>query len=167
MGMFSTDIKSMSELFQHQLQDTYYAEHRIIAALPKMVEKATASQLKSGLTAHLAETRTHVTRIEQVFANHKWEPKQTTCPAIKGIINEADDVVGDIDNKGVLDAAIIAAAQTVEHYEIARYRTMVTWAKQAGWTQCAVLLQQNLDEEIAADRKLEGLAQSAALPVTA
>ncbi|AZO77916.1 MULTISPECIES: ferritin-like domain-containing protein [unclassified Bosea (in: a-proteobacteria)] len=160
MGLFSKDIKTMDDLFVHQLQDVYYAEKQIIKALPKMIEKATDAQLRSGLQTHLGETEGHIRRLEQVFQQHGVEAKGVDCPAIDGIIEEADEVTGEVEDKQVLDAAIIAAAQAVEHYEITRYGTLTAWAKQLGREDCAALLQQNLDEEHAADSKLTKLAES-------
>ncbi|MFC5391595.1 ferritin-like domain-containing protein [Bosea vestrisii] len=160
MGLFSKDIKTMDDLFVHQLQDIYYAEKQIRKALPTMIEKATDTQLRSGLQAHLGETEGHIRRLEQVFQQHGVEPKGTDCPAIDGILEEADEVTGEVEDKKVLDAAIIAAAQAVEHYEITRYGTLTAWAKQLGREDCAALLQQNLDEEHAADSKLTKLAES-------
>lgn len=159
MGLFSKDIKSMNDLFVHQLKDIYYAEKRILSALPKMIDKATAPQLKQGFESHLAETKNHVTRVEQVFKLYGVEADAVTCPAIDGIIKEADEVASDVADKKVLDAALIAAAQAVEHYEMTRYGTLISWAKQLGRTDCASLLQQNLEEEKAADRKLTDLAE--------
>ena len=160
MGLFSKDIKSMDDLFVHQLQDIYYAEKQITKALPKMIELATDTQLRNGLQAHLGETEGHIRRLEQVFRQHGAEAKGTDCPAIDGIIEEADEITGEVEDKKVLDAAIIAAAQAVEHYEITRYGTLTAWAKQLGREDCAALLQQNLDEEHAADSKLTKLAES-------
>ena len=160
MGLFSKDIKSMDDLFVHQLQDIYYAEKQITKALPKMIELATDTQLRNGLQAHLSETEGHIRRLEQVFRQHGAEAKGTDCPAIDGIIEEADEITGEVEDKKVLDAAIIAAAQAVEHYEITRYGTLTAWAKQLGREDCAALLQQNLDEEHAADSKLTKLAES-------
>ncbi|SFC89105.1 Ferritin-like metal-binding protein YciE [Bosea sp. CRIB-10] len=160
MGLFSKDIKTMDDLFVHQLQDIYYAEKQIRKALPTMIEKATDTQLRNGLQAHLGETEGHIRRLEQVFQQHGVEAKGTDCPAIDGILEEADDVTGEVEDKQVLDAAIIAAAQAVEHYEITRYGTLTAWAKQLGREDCAALLQQNLDEEHAADSKLTKLAEA-------
>ncbi len=160
MGLFSKDIKTMDDLFVHQLQDVYYAEKQIHKALPKMIEKATDTQLKQGLEAHRGETEGHIRRLEQVFKQHGVEAKGVDCPAIDGILKEADEMTGEVADKQVLDAAIIAAAQAVEHYEITRYGTLTAWAKQLGREDCAVLLQQNLDEEHAADGKLTKLAES-------
>ena len=161
MGIFSKDIKTLDDLFVHQLQDIYYAEKQILKALPKMIEKATAPELKKGLTDHLAETEGHVERVEQVFEMHGAKAKAVDCPAIDGILKEADEVAGDVADTQVLDAAIIASGQAVEHYEMARYGTLVAWARQLGRDDCAAVLQQNLDEEKAADQKLTKLAEGA------
>ena len=160
MGFFSADIKNINDLFVHMLRDIYYAENQIVKALPNMIEKASDPQLKQGFQTHLAETRNHVKRLEQVFQQHDEEPSGIDCPAIDGIIEEADDIAGDVADKSVLDAALIAAAQAVEHYEITRYGSLIAWAKQLGREDCASLLQQNLDEEKATDKKLTGLAES-------
>jgi ferritin-like metal-binding protein YciE len=160
MGLFSKDIKTMDDLFVHQLQDVYYAEKQITKALPKMIDKATDAQLRSGLQAHLGETEGHIRRLEQVFKLHGAEAKGIDCPAIDGIIEEAEEITGEVEDKQVLDAAIISAAQAVEHYEITRYGTLTSWAKQLGREDCAALLQQNLDEEHKADGKLTKLAEA-------
>jgi ferritin-like metal-binding protein YciE len=159
MGLFSKDIKTMNDLFVHQLQDMYYAEKQIVKALPDMIEKATEPQLKQGFKTHLGETENHVARLEQVFRMHGAEIKGVNCPAIDGIIEEADDVAGEVENKQVLDAALIAAAQAVEHYEIARYGTLIAWAKQLGREDCASVLQKTLEEERATDKKLTTMAE--------
>jgi ferritin-like metal-binding protein YciE len=159
MGFFTRDIKSMNDLFVHTLRDIYYAEKQIEKALPEMIEKASDPSLKQAFKAHLGETNNHVKRVEQVFKMHGVEAKGVDCPAIDGIIEEADDVAGEVDDKHVLDAALIAAAQAVEHYEMTRYGTLVAWAKELGRSDCASVLQQNLDEEKAADQKLSKLAE--------
>ena len=161
MGLFTKDIASLDDLFVHQLQDIYYAENQITKALPTMIEKATSTQLKQGFEKHLSETQNHIKRLEQVFQMHGHSPKGVDCPAIDGIIEEADEVAGDVADKEVLDAALIASAQAVEHYEITRYGTMIAWAKQLGRQDCASVLEQNLNEEKATDRKLTALAESA------
>jgi len=160
MGLFSKDIRTMEDLFTHQLKDIYYAEKRIISALPKMIEKASSTELKQGFEQHLGETKTQLQRLEQVFRIHGTEIKTVSCPAIDGIIDEAEDVAGDVADKRVLDAALIAAAQAVEHYEITRYGSLIAWARQLGHTDCAELLQETLDEEKATDKKLTSLAES-------
>jgi ferritin-like metal-binding protein YciE len=160
MGFFSKDIKNMDDLFVHTLRDIYYAEKQIVQALPEMIEKSNDPQLKQGFQSHLRETENHVKRLERVFQLHGKEAKGVDCPAIDGIIDEANEVAGEAANKAVLDAALIAAAQAVEHYEITRYGSLIAWAKQLGRNDCAVLLHQNLDEEKAADKKLTALAES-------
>ncbi len=142
MGFFSKDIKTMDELFVHTLRDIYYAEKQIVQALPEMIDKASDPQLKQGFQTHLGETKQHVTRLEQVFRLHGNEPRMVDCPAIDGIIDEAEDVAGEVEDKSVLDAALIA------------------WAKELGRNDCAALLQQNLDEEKATDKKLTAMAES-------
>ncbi|BAT58572.1 hypothetical protein GJW-30_1_01098 [Variibacter gotjawalensis] len=160
MGWFTSDIKTMDDLFVHTLQDIYYAENQILKALPDMIDKATDAKLKQGFQTHLEETKGQIKRLEQVFDMHGAEKKGVTCPAIDGILEEANDVAGEVDDKRVLDAALIAAAQAVEHYEITRYGTLVAWAKVLGRSDCASVLQQTLDEETATDRKLSALAET-------
>jgi ferritin-like metal-binding protein YciE len=160
MGFFSKDIKTMDDLFVHTLRDIYYAEKQILKALPDMIEKATDPQLKQGFQSHLAETEGHVERVEEVFKMHGVAAKAVNCPAIDGILEEANEVAGEVEDKRVLDAALIAAAQAVEHYEITRYGTLVAWAKQLGRNDCASVLQKTLDEEKATDKKLTSLAES-------
>ena len=160
MGLFSKDIKTMDDLFVHTLRDIYYAEKQILKALPDMIEKATDAKLKQAFQGHLGETKNQVTRLEQVFKLHGVEAKGVDCPAIDGIIEEAEEIAGEVDDKAVLNAALAAAAQAVEHYEITRYGTLIAWAKQLGRNDCARLLQQNLDEEKAADKKLTEIAEA-------
>jgi ferritin-like metal-binding protein YciE len=160
MGLFTKDIKTMNDLFVHQLQDIYYAENQLVRALPNMANKASDPQLKQGFLTHLEETRQHVKRLEQVFKMHGAEIKAVDCPAIDGIIEEADDTASEVEDKAVLDAALINAAQAAEHYEITRYGSLIAWAKQLGRNDCASILQKTLDEEKAADKKLTTLAES-------
>ncbi|HEX3217537.1 MAG TPA: ferritin-like domain-containing protein [Aestuariivirgaceae bacterium] len=160
MGLFTKDIRTLDDLFVHTLQDIYYAENQITKALPTMISKATDRQLKQGFETHLTETKGHVKRLEQVFQMHGKSPKAVDCPAIDGIIKEANEVAGDIGDKEVLDAALLASAQAVEHYEITRYGTLIAWAKQLGRPDCARVLQQNLEEEKATDKKLTAIAES-------
>lgn len=160
MGLFSKDIATFEDLFLHQLQDVYYAEHQITKALPKMVEKATAPELKAGFETHLRETEGQIERLERVFQMIGETPKAVTCPAIDGIIKEANEVASEIADKSVLDAALVASAQAVEHYEITRYGTLITWAVQLGRDECATLLQATLDEEYATDDKLTAMAKA-------
>ena len=160
MGFFSKDIKTMDDLFVQTLRDIYYAEGQILQALPDMIEKAHDAQLKQGFETHLGETKNHVKRLEKVFQMHGTEPLGVDCPAIDGIIEEADDVAGDVEDSAVLDAALIAAAQAVEHYEITRYGSLIAWAQLLGRNDCASVLQQTLDEEKATDKKLTAMAES-------
>lgn len=160
MGLFTKDIKTMNDLFVHQLQDVYYAEQQLVKALPKMAEKATAPQLKAGFLDHLNETKTHVTRLEQAFKMIGVEVKAINCPAIDGIIKEANETAGEVDDKTVLDAALINAGQAAEHYEITRYGSLIAWANQLGRKDCAALFAKTLEEEKAADLKLTRLAES-------
>src|SRR5215510_7514360 len=111
MGFFSKDIKTTDDLFVHTLRVIYYTEKQIVQALPEMVNKSSDPQLKQGFRAHLGETKNHVTRLEQVFKLHGQQPTLVDCPAIDGIIDEAEEVAGEVEDKSVLDAALIAAAQ--------------------------------------------------------
>jgi ferritin-like metal-binding protein YciE len=160
MGLFSKDIKTMNDLFVHTLRDIYYAENQIVKALPQVIEKTTDPQLKQAFQSHLGETKNHVKRVEQVFQMHGAKAEGVDCPAIDGIIEEAEDIASEVDDKEVLNAALAAAAQAVEHYEIARYGTLIAWAKQLGRNDCASVLQKNLDEEKAADKKLTDIAET-------
>ena len=159
MGLFTKDIKTLNDLFVHQLKDVYYAEKRIEKSLPSMIKKATSPDLRQGFEMHLEQTHTHVTRVEEVFRMHGVEIEAVTCPAIDGIIKEADEVAGEVADKEVLDAALIAAAQAVEHYEMTRYGTLIAWARRLGRDDCASVLEKNLQDEKAADRKLTDLAE--------
>src|SRR6187401_2425188 len=123
MGWFSPDMQTMKDLFLHSMQDIYYAEHQIEKALPQMVEKASDTELKKGFRTHLKQTKGQIKRLDQVFKKLKVTPQGTKCPAIDGIIDEANEIAGEIDDKMVLNAALIAAAQAVEHYEITRWHT--------------------------------------------
>ena len=159
MGWFTADVHTMDDLFLHTLQDIYYAENKIEKSLPDMIDKASDGELKKGFQTHLKQTRGHIKRLDQAFKKLKHDPKGTKCPAIDGILDEANEIAGDVDDKMVLDAALIGAAQAVEHYEITRYGTLVTWAKTLGRNDVAKLLAANLKEEKATDIKLSGLAK--------
>ncbi len=160
MGLFSSDIKNMDDLFVHTLRDIYYAEKQIVKSLPEMIDKASNQQLKQGFQTHLRETENHVKRLDQVFELIGKQAQGVDCPAIDGIIEEAEDVAGEVQDKTVLDAALIAAAQAVEHYEMTRYGTLIAWAKQMGRNDAATLLGQTLEEEKATDKKLTQMAES-------
>jgi ferritin-like metal-binding protein YciE len=159
MGFFSKDIKNMDDLFVHTLRDIYYAEKQIVGALPDMIEKSQDPQLKQGFQTHLQESKNHVQRLEKVFQMHGKQPQGVDCPAIDGILDEANDVAGEVEDKAVLDAALIAAAQAVEHYEMTRYGTLCAWAKQLGRQDCATVLHEIFAQEKATDEKLSKIAE--------
>jgi ferritin-like metal-binding protein YciE len=159
MGLFTKDVQSMEDLFLHTLRDIYYAENQIVKSLPTMIDKSTNRELAKGLREHLRETEGQVARLNKVFEKLGEEPKGTDCPAIDGLIKEADEIAGEVDDKKVLDAAIIGSAQAIEHYEISRYGTLIAWANTLGHDNVTSLLNANLREEKAADRKLNVLAE--------
>jgi ferritin-like metal-binding protein YciE len=159
MGLFSTPIRTLDDLFVHTLQDIYYVERQIVKNLPTMIGATSDSGLREALRAHLLETEGHVARVEQVFEMHGRNPDATRCPAIDGIVSEAEEIMSDCEDREVCDAAILSAAQAVEHYEITRYGTLVAFARQLGREDCASVLAQNLEEEKAADAKLTGIAE--------
>ena len=158
MGLFWKDIKTMDDLLLHGLKDIYYAENQIIKSLPKLIEKASNRDLGKGLSQHLEETKNQVARLDQVFKKLGQPAKGIRCPAIDGLIAEADDIAGEVADKQVLDAAIVGTAQAVEHYEIARYGTLIAWADELGRDDVVRLLTTNLNEEKAADKKLSTVA---------
>lgn len=162
MGLFTKGIETLHDVFLHTLQDIYYAEHQITKALTKMIDKATDPQLKAGFEQHLRETEDQIAKLEQAFESLNEKPKAVTCPAIDGIIKEANEIAGEVADKAVLDAALIAAAQAVEHYEISRYGTLVAWGRQMGHARAIELFQQILDQERATDKKLTELAETSA-----
>jgi len=154
-----TKMKSLEDLFINLLKDMYYAEKQILKALPKMAKQADSSELRRAFEHHLKETEGQVERLEQVFALCDLKPSGKTCPAIKGIIEEGEEDMKDAKDPDVLDAGMIADAQAVEHYEIARYGTMIAWARQLGMNDAASLLEQTLEQEYNADRLLTELAE--------
>src|SRR6188472_1240480 len=158
VGLFSKDIKTMDDLLLHGLQDIYYAEQQITKALPKMIDQATSRDLVQGLKLHLEETNKQIERLDQVFKKLGQKPSGTDCPAIDGLIKESDETSGEIDDKSVLDGAIVASAQAVEHYEIARYGTLIAWAEELGHDDIVRFLTTNLNEEKAANTKLNTVA---------
>jgi ferritin-like metal-binding protein YciE len=158
VGLFSKDVKTMDDLLLHGLQDMYYAEQQIVDALPNMIDQATNRDLAQGLRSHLEETKKQIERLEQVFNKLGKQPSGTDCPAIDGLIKEADATSGEIEDESVLDAAIIASAQAVEHYEIARYGTLIAWAEELGHHDIVRFLNTNLNEEKAANTKLNTVA---------
>lgn len=160
MGLFSKDIQTLDDLYAHTLRDIYYAEKKIVQALSDMIDKASDDELRDGFSEHLEQTKNHVRRLEKVFDLHGLKAKSIDCPAIDGITEEADDVAGDVDDPQVLDAALIAAAQAVEHYEISRYGSLIAWAKLLGNDEEAAILAETLAEEKETDEKLSSLAES-------
>jgi ferritin-like metal-binding protein YciE len=160
MGLFLKPIKTLDDLFVHTLQDIYYAENQIVKHLPTMIEKSSNPDLSSAFTHHLQETEGHVRRLEQVFEMLGQPAKSVDCAAMDGILSEAKEVMSDCADTDVRDAAILSAAQAVEHYEMTRYGTLVAFARQLGRADCANILQQTLEEEKAADKKLTGIAES-------
>ncbi len=160
MGLFSKEIKTKDDLFVHTLRDIYYAENQITKALPKMISKASNPQLKQAFESHLSETEGQIRRLEEVFRLHGVQPKGVTCEAIDGIVKEAESVISETGDAEVLDAAMLAAAQAVEHYEISRYGTLATWADELGHPDCARLLRETLEEEKATDSKLTRIAET-------
>jgi len=159
MGWFSDDIETMEHLFVHSLQDIYYAERQIEKSLPDMIEKASDAELKRSFQMHLRQTKGQIKRLEEAFKAMERTPQGTSCPAIDGILEEAREIAGDVGDKVVLNAALIAAAQAVEHYEITRYGTLTSWAKALGHPDVAKLLYANLKEEKATDKKLNDIAK--------
>lgn len=152
-------VKSLDDLFVHTLKDILYAEKTILKALPKMEKKASSDELKALFAEHRQETEKQVERLNKVFEQLGRKPSAEKCDAILGITEEAEDLMGEIEDAEALDAGMIAAAQAVEHYEIARYGTLCAWAKELGHTEAASLLEQTLGEEKAADEKLSGIAE--------
>ena len=151
-------MKTLNDLFEDMLQDVYFAEKTLTKALPKMAKKATSENFKTAITEHLAQTEEHVIRLESVFEMIGMKPKAKECPAILGLVKEAEDIMAEAEDDAVRDAGMVACAQAVEHYEIARYSSLSAWAEQLGMDDAAELLSTTLDEEIAADSGLTELA---------
>ena len=150
---------SLQELYIEQLQDLYDAEHQIIKALPKMIAEATSTDLKDALTEHLEVTKTQASRLEQIFESSGEKAKAEKCKGMQGVIQEGSDLIREIEDENVRDAAIIASAQRVEHYEMAGYGTARNYASLLEDDNAAQLLQETLDEEKEADAKLTALAE--------
>jgi ferritin-like metal-binding protein YciE len=166
-------MKSLDDLFLHFLQDVYYAERQVLKTLPKMAKSAHEPALKDALLAHREETVHQIERLEQVFEHLGKRAKGMPCEAIKGLVEETDDVIANSDVGSVRDAGLAACGQAVEHYEIARYSALIAWAQVGGHTEVVSLLQQTLQEEKKADKLLHELAvkhinrSAAALPKAA
>lgn len=152
-------IENLSDLFVHTVKDVYFAERQILKALPNMVKAADSKELAKAFESHLEETKEQVVRLEKVFKLLGKKPEGEKCPAIEGILKEADELMGEIKDPDTKDAAMIAAAQAVEHYEITRYGTLVSWAELLDLPEAAKLLSATLKEEHAADSKLTKLAE--------
>ena len=153
-------IESMEDLFLEQIEDLYDAERRLVKALPKMAEASTSQTLRQAFQSHLMETEGHVSRLEKIFGILGQDPKSQTCDAMKGLVSEGEDMVSDIDASSLRDAGLIAAANRVEHYEIAAYGSARTFAETLGLREAATVLEQTLQEEKRADQKLTQLAES-------
>jgi ferritin-like metal-binding protein YciE len=152
-------LSTLQDLLIEELQDTYDAEHQILEALPKMAEAATNKKLATAFRQHLKQTETHVTRLEKVFGILGEDPKRKKCKAMAGLTAEGAEIIKEDADGDVRDAALIAAAQKVEHYEIAGYGTLRTWAQLLGHEDAVKLLQTTLDEEGDTDKKLTALAE--------
>lgn len=150
-------MKTLAELFEHTLQDVYYAENALTKALPKVSKAAKSAELKKAVDDHLAETKGQITKLKQVFKSIDKEAKGVKCDAIEGLIKETDGLMEEASGTA-LDAGLLAAAQAVEHYEIARYGSLREWAKVLGHEEAHTLLTEILDQEKAANNKLTNLA---------
>jgi ferritin-like metal-binding protein YciE len=153
-------VKTLENLFHDTLKDIYFAEKKILVALPKMAKAAQSEELRAAFEKHHAETEGQVERLEKVFAEIDAKPQGKTCDAIVGIIDEGNEIAKDYKGSPALDAGLLAAAQAVEHYEITRYGTLMAWAKQLGRSDCAAVLAKNLKEEEATDKKLSQLGET-------
>jgi len=152
--------KQLDELFHDTLKDIYYAEKKILSALPKMAKAAQNEDLRAAFEKHKTETDGQIDRLEQVFELIEEKPQGKKCAAIEGILEEGQEIIKEYKGSPALDAGLVSAAQAVEHYEIARYGTLRTWAEELGLNQAMKLLQQTLDQEEATDRALTELAES-------
>lgn len=160
MGLFHESLNTFDDLFSHQLKDVYDAENQLLDALPKMANAAQCPHLKEAFMSHLGETKVHAQRLETVFRAIGKSPERQTCPAMKGLIKEGSETINATGDPEVKDAALIASAQRVEHYEMAAYGTLRNLARTIGLENVALILQQTLDEEGAADKKLTAIADS-------
>ncbi len=152
-------MNSLEELFMHELQDIYDAEQQITQALPNMAQATSSQELRQAFELHLGETQQQIQRLEQVFNQMGMQPQGRTCQAMKGLITECQDLMQEKADPAVMDAGLIASAQKVEHYEIAAYGTLRTWASRLGQNEVVTLLQQTLDEEGKTDKELTRLAE--------
>ena len=153
-------LQSLDDLFLHDLKDLYNAENQILKALPRMAKKASSPELRRAFEQHAKQTETQIKRLERVFASMDEKAKGKTCKGMQGLLEEGKEMLSEDIEDDVLDAALIASAQKVEHYEIAAYGTARTYAEMLGNAEAARLLQQTLDEEAETDKKLTKLAES-------
>jgi ferritin-like metal-binding protein YciE len=153
-------LKTLADLFHDELRDVLSAEKQLVQALPKMAKKASSEELAAAFTKHLEETKVQVERVEKAFEDTGKSARAKTCEAMKGLIEEASSMMEEDADPDVMDAALIACAQKVEHYEIATYGTLCTWAKLLGYSNALSLLKQNIDEEEKTDRALTQLSQN-------
>lgn len=153
--------KTLNDLFHDTLRDIYYAERKILKALPKMARNAQSEQLKNAFLKHRDETEGQVERLQQVFEIIGKNARGKTCAAIEGIVEEAEEIMDEFKGTPALDAGLLAAAQAVEHYEISRYGTLATWARELGLKDAVTLLEQTLAEESKTDESLTKLAETA------
>lgn len=160
MDIFGSKLKTLHDLFVHELKDIYDAEHQIIDALPKMKEAASDPELKKAFDKHLEVTKTQVARLEEIFDMLDLDPERHKCDGMVGIIKEGDSIAKMEGNADVRDAALIAAAQKVEHYEVATYGTLRAWSLDMGHNDIADILQTTLNEERSTDKELSVLAES-------
>jgi ferritin-like metal-binding protein YciE len=154
------NLTSVEKLFVHELKDLYSAENQLLAALPKMANAASTQELKDGFEQHQKETEEHISRLEQIFQDLNYSPTGEKCDGMEGLIEEGEEIIEMEGDPAVKDAALIAAAQRVEHYEIAGYGTVRNLAQHLGNQNAEQLLQKTLDEEGATDKKLTNLAES-------
>jgi ferritin-like metal-binding protein YciE len=152
-------VKTMQDLFIHGLKDIYYAEKKLVQNLPKMAKKAQSPELSDAIEQHFAETENQVARLEQVFELCDMPPKGKKCHGIEGLLEEAKEIMSEAEDREVRDAGMLAAAQSVEHYEISRYGTLIAWAEELGMRDAARLLKETLQEEKNADKLLSQLAE--------
>jgi ferritin-like metal-binding protein YciE len=152
-------LKTMEDLFIHGLKDIYYAEKKLVQQLPKMAKKAESPELADAIEQHFKETQNQVTRLEKIFRLCDMEPRGKRCPGIEGLIEEAKEIIEEAEEPDALDAGLLATAQSVEHYEISRYGTLVAWGEELGMSDAVSLLRETLQEEKNADRLLSQLAE--------
>jgi ferritin-like metal-binding protein YciE len=155
-----TAMETLEQLFEETLRDIYYAEKAILKNLPKMAKKASSEDLAAAFEEHIGQTEGQVERLEQIFEMMGKAARGKRCPAMDGLAEEAAEIMQDAKNDTVRDAGMLAAAQSVEHYEISRYGTLAAWAEKLGMTEAAALLQETLQEEKDTDAKLSELAMS-------